>query len=326
MQDDNDIVVDFLLNGFNNNVRSNNGPYFVSSNIWPEFLKSSIYDHAYFVEIFKAVFGDPSVRLKIVNHLFKKDRFIYVDSGIDGISPQLLMVKRLWKKALENKVPCIITWKYPIVIDGEGAANTHYIMIWADPVGKRVLSVDSRGLSYAPDFHPSWAEANLSLKQIFKGCQWIEYNMFDLQEQYLGEESDNDSFCQTWSLQLLEEALNPSDTYSQPTDAYHTLASFWARILHDVPAVKEAVFNTVYCMTHDAGTGKRRYHRYFSTLESLVCGGSDVYYPHDVAYSQGRYTFIEDFLMQLVNDQGQTLRKIMRHNRFVLEANVIDLK
>lgn len=322
MQNNEEIVVDFLLN---NKSSSNYDFYFFSSDIWPRFLEISIYDHAYFVEIFKSVFGDPVVRRKIVNHLFGKDRFIYGDAGTDGLKQQLLVVQRLWKKCMENGVPCIITWKYPIAVDREGGLNTHYIMLWADPVEKRVLSVDSRGLSFASNFHPSWAEARLLLQQAFQDCRWIEYNMFDLQEQYLGDESDNDSFCQTWCLQLLEEALLPNEACLQPADAYHTLASFWARMLRDVSVVKEAIFDNVYSMTHDLTTGKRRYHRYFSTLEGLVCGGNYKYYPHNVTYSRGGYTFIEDFVMALLNDQGRTLRKIMRHNRFVLQANVEDL-
>ena len=186
----------------------------------------------------------------------------------------------------------------------------------------RVYHIDSRGLHYARRMHPAWSRCQEVLEGIFQGCKWVNLVREDLQ----AKRSD-DHFCQTWSLligilfmqqqqQLQREQVlrgnNGSNNERKATidnaipaaptipwlhfrrDGFSHILWFLRQILL-VEEIADSIYYEIYRSTHSCD-GSRRYDRYFSTLEMLVTGSRDEYYPHGLTYNQTGYTFIEEFI------------------------------
>lgn len=259
-------------------------PYFESNQFWPRFLNNINFDHYFLIELIKAVLSDALYRQMIIKQLIHAPfSFLYGESNVATLEEQLSTMRRKWRAASENNRHALLTWKYPAVIDSEGLANSHYTILLVDPMSKAVLSIDSRGVDYAENFHPLWSRARSKLKAIFSGCHWTEYNYYDEQG-----ERQHDHFCQSWSLIFLEEYMNSlvsehcppslSDQMTiEPLCDYSRLVDFWRRCL-SIKAVRRALYDTLYNQTHCLLTHKRKYHRYFSTLEALVCRGAGKVY------------------------------------------------
>jgi hypothetical protein len=284
--------------------------YWNSNCFWPEFLQSNLFDHYHFIEVFKVVVGDPECRRVIVNYLLNRFLFIYSDCRSCQEDDQFANVKKNWTKAVENNVEAILTYKYPPFSDSDGSLNSHFIILWGEPASRCVLCIDSRGIDYAVNYCKKWKLAKQKLQQIFHDCKWFEYCYFDMQS-----EQEDDHFCQTWSLILLEEAYlqrgqrrghetntSLSEYYqsiSTGTTNYWRIVDFWRRCLSDLPTIKERLYNQIYSMTHHLGKDDREhrcYHGYFSTLEALVCGSDDKFYDQYLSYEDSNFTFLEDFL------------------------------
>lgn len=183
--------------------------YWIDGHFWESFLSDANYDHYHLVEVFKTVLGDSSIRRTIVQSILEVPfPFIYNDATGVAIDDQLSSLRRACSIAADNEMRAIATWKYPaLTLPGEHETLTHFVMVFIDGTNNTALILDPRGLEYARTFHSSWQRAYEQLRRLLQ----VEYrfsvgetNYFDLQ---LGEEGEEDQFCQSWSFVLLEEFM-----------------------------------------------------------------------------------------------------------------------
>lgn len=323
-------------------------PYWSTNNFWPEFTTGDQFDHAYLVDIFKTVLGEWEIRKAILEHTLCLESIICNKYESDSNQQVILNnITETWKKCKRLKKSAYITWFYPPQVDVNGHLSSHYSMLICNPICRTIVSIDSRGTTYAVREHPEWSDSLLRLKSLFKNCTWIDYIEQDIQSL-----STEDHFCQTWSLifaieyskqithksthelsaidetnisdqftdvetvsntsRIVIDLTGDSDTPPVATNSASTskhdtntnnkisahmrlhqllylnhntgigsigftpIIAFWKQILR-ISCVREAIYYEIYRQTHSVN-GARHYERYFSTLEQLVCSGSEVYY------------------------------------------------
>ena len=300
-------------------------PYWHSNKFWKKFLSNSIFDHAYFVDIFKVFIGDCEFRNNVLQHFLGGKKLLYNIYAPDETENQRFKaITTCIKTANRKKQKAYLTWEYPPIIDDEDEQESHIVMYIYDPVKLEVVSVDSRGKRFARNYCTIWTKSFMRMKELFKKCIWI-----DAVEEDLQISNKNDHFCQTWSLLLVisietlrseksitnktntdeynsettsETLSEKDDLYSLPlqfnpqslTAGYTEIIQFWRQIVR-IPKFREHIYYETYRQTHSI-TGKTRYNRYFSTLEALVNCSNTVYYPSQVQYKDTGYTFIEEFV------------------------------
>lgn len=291
-------------------------PYWSSNRFWPQFIENSSFDHAYLVDAFKTIVGDCEYRVAILRHFLKIKSVIFNEYSPNfKDSDRIVSVRKCWAKAKEKKLTAFITWEYPPILDEYGNQESHCVVFIADPLAKKVISIDSRGTKFVLTMGKSWENSLQSIKDVFKDCEtWIDAVTSDLQNL-----NPNDHFCQTWSLILTIVIVNNDDyreINSLSTTLTHHLPQvmvgfaeivlFWKNIIQ-IERFKEALYYEIYRKTHRAD-GSKQYNRYFTTLESLVTTSNDIYYPFAVSYKDTGYEFIEGFLDVL---DESTMKKIL---------------
>jgi len=98
----------------------------------------------------------------------------------------------------------------------------------------------------------------------------------------------------------LTKYINLKENIILKMNGYHEIIKFWKDISH-ISTFKQYIYYEIYRQTHNHN-GKRMYNRYFTTLESLVHYNNNIYYPYQISYDDTAYTFIEDFLDSISND------------------------
>lgn len=191
--------------------------YWIDSHFWESFLSDENYDHYHLVEVFKTVLGDSLIRRIIVQSILQVPfPFIYNDATGVAIDDQLSSLRRACSIAADNEMRAIATWKYPaLTLPGEHETLTHFVMVFIDGTNNTALILDPRGLDYARTFHSSWQRAYEQLRRLLQvefRFSVGETNYFDLQ---LGEEGEEDQFCQSWSFVLLEEFMESHEFRSK---------------------------------------------------------------------------------------------------------------
>ena len=180
----------------------NEEPYWKSNEFWPTFLADSNFDHAYLVEVFKTVCGDCEMRNKILRRfLDQKGGFIFNRYKPTETSKEKCnAIKQCIKIANCKQRRAYITWEYPGIQDRMGYEESHCVVYIYDPTELFVVSVDSRGTSYARDYCDEWKQSYYSVMSMFSHCKVINAVVDDLQKR-----NGDDHFCQTWSIILTLE-------------------------------------------------------------------------------------------------------------------------
>ncbi len=223
-----------------------------------------------------------------------REKTIITNSCITRLSS----LRSCWRSAQLQGCLAVLTWRFPPVPTAEGDLESHYIVLVADPVERSVMSIDSRGVDFAKDFHPSWRRSLNELRErVFTDCEWLHYCYFDLQAMH-----PYDHFCQSWSLVFLRDYLEAHrlPCYHDPLmrgDKRHfdRIAALWRELILNVEDIREELYYQIYRMTHTLD-GERFYDRYFSILEEMVTGGREILYPCHSLYRQTGYHFLEDFV------------------------------
>eukprot|EP01038_Epipyxis_sp_PR26KG_P012246 gene12246-16418_t len=248
------------------------------------------------------------------------------DNNLNRTHPMIIIcscatvadVNKKWKLAQSKRCIAYITWIYPpnanehhdiITNNIEYHEETHYAMIIANPNNLTVEYVDSRGLVEGPPtrlshqnkhdkndefFSVEWKSVFKALKKVFVKCRWINLFNYDIQAM-----SQNDDFCQTWSLLLTVNHMHGNNIWNIMTaDPLDIIISFFKECI-SITDIKEAVYYEIYRKTHRLN-GDVLYHHYFTQLEHLVTKSLREYeciHNYKYPYLNGHnYSFIEDFL------------------------------
>jgi hypothetical protein len=181
-------------------------PYWDSRRFWARFLQNSSFDHAYFVDIFKVIAGDCEYRNAIVTHFVGKCVKIgvvcnsYVSN--QSVNQCFQAFEQCLTLAKHERKLTFLTFEYPCIYDQFGNAESHCVVLIADPSTKKEVYVDSYGSTFAHTYSESWRCSYNNLRVQFKDYVWS-----DALEDNIQAINGNDHFCQTWSLILGIEVL-----------------------------------------------------------------------------------------------------------------------
>jgi hypothetical protein len=181
-------------------------PYWDSRRFWARFLQNTSFDHAYFVDILKVIAGDCEYRNAIVNHFVGKCVKIGVvcNSYVSNLSVNQCFqaFEQCLTLAKHERKLTFLTFEYPCIYDQFENAESHCVVLIADPSTKTVVYVDSYGSTFAHTYADSWRCSYNNLRVQFKDYVWS-----DALEDNIQAINGNDHFCQTWSLILGIEVL-----------------------------------------------------------------------------------------------------------------------